>query len=67
VQEACLAAGALEVHLIDEPIAAALGAGLDVSEPTGRMVVDIGGGTSEGGGDLDGRDGGPALPAHRWV
>ena len=47
VQEACLAAGALEVHLIDEPIAAALGAGLDVSEPTGRMVVDIGGGTSE--------------------
>jgi rod shape-determining protein MreB and related proteins len=47
VQEACLAAGALEVHLIDEPIAAAVGAGLDVSEPTGRMVVDIGGGTSE--------------------
>jgi rod shape-determining protein MreB and related proteins len=47
VQEACLSAGALEVHLIDEPIAAAVGAGLDISEPTGRMVVDVGGGTSE--------------------
>jgi rod shape-determining protein MreB len=47
VQEACLSAGALEVHLIDEPIAAAVGAGLDVSEPAGRMVVDVGGGTSE--------------------
>jgi rod shape-determining protein MreB and related proteins len=47
VQEACLSAGALEVHLIDEPIAAAVGAGLDISEPDGRMVVDIGGGTSE--------------------
>jgi rod shape-determining protein MreB and related proteins len=47
VQEACLRAGAREVHLIDEPIAAAVGAGLDVSEPAGRMVVDVGGGTSE--------------------
>jgi rod shape-determining protein MreB and related proteins len=47
VQEACLRAGALEVHLIDEPIAAAVGAGLDVAEPTGRLVVDVGGGTSE--------------------
>jgi rod shape-determining protein MreB len=47
VQEACLSAGALEVHLIDEPIAAAVGAGLDISEPAGRMVVDVGGGTSE--------------------
>jgi rod shape-determining protein MreB len=47
VQEACLSAGAREVHLIDEPIAAAVGAGLDISAPTGRMVVDIGGGTSE--------------------
>jgi rod shape-determining protein MreB and related proteins len=47
VQEACMSAGALEVHLIDEPIAAAVGAGLDVSEPTGRMLLDIGGGTSE--------------------
>jgi rod shape-determining protein MreB len=47
VQEACLSAGALEVHMIDEPIAAALGAGLDISAPTGHMVVDVGGGTSE--------------------
>jgi rod shape-determining protein MreB len=47
VQEACLSAGALEVHLIDEPIAAAVGAGIDISAPSGRMVVDIGGGTSE--------------------
>lgn len=47
VEEACLSAGALEVHLIDEPIAAAVGAGLDIAHPTGRMVVDIGGGTSE--------------------
>jgi len=47
VQEACPSAGALEVHMIDEPIAAALGAGLDISAPTGHMVVDIGGGTSE--------------------
>jgi rod shape-determining protein MreB len=47
VEEACLSAGALEVHLIDEPIAAAVGAGLDISEPAGRMVVDVGGGTSE--------------------
>jgi rod shape-determining protein MreB len=47
VQEACLSAGALEVHLVDEPIAAAVGAGLDISEPTGRMVVDVGGGTTE--------------------
>src|SRR5213082_1924568 len=42
VQEACLSAGALEVHLIDEPIAAAVGAGLDISVPSGRMVVDVG-------------------------
>ena len=35
------------MHLIDEPIAAAVGAGLDISEPAGRMVVDVGGGTSE--------------------
>jgi rod shape-determining protein MreB len=47
VEEACLAAGARQVHLIEEPIAAAIGAGLDISEPTGRLVIDIGGGTSE--------------------
>src|SRR5204863_160910 len=40
MEEACLSAGALEVHLIDEPIAAAVGAGLDISEPAGRMVGD---------------------------
>jgi len=47
VEEACLAAGARQVHLIEEPIAAAIGAGLDIGEPTGRLVVDVGGGTSE--------------------
>jgi rod shape-determining protein MreB len=47
VEEACLAAGARKVQLIEEPIAAAIGAGLPIGEPTGNMVVDIGGGTSE--------------------
>ena len=47
VEEASLAAGARRVQLIEEPIAAAIGAGLDIAEPVGRMVVDIGGGTSE--------------------
>ena len=47
VEEACLAAGAHEVHMIEEPIAAAVGAGLDISEAAGRMVVDVGGGTCE--------------------
>jgi rod shape-determining protein MreB len=47
VEEACLSAGAREVHLIEEPVAAAIGGGLDISEPTGHMVVDIGGGTSD--------------------
>ena len=42
-----MAAGAREVELIEEPIAAALGAGLDISEPSGVMIVDVGGGTSE--------------------
>ena len=40
-------AGARQVHLIEEPIAAAIGAGLEIAEPIGRMVVDIGGGTTE--------------------
>ena len=39
--------GAREVYLIDEPIAAAIGAGLPVAEPTGNMIIDIGGGTTE--------------------
>ena len=46
VEEACLSAGARQVALIEEPIAAAIGAGLEIAEPTGHMVVDIGGGTS---------------------
>src|SRR3954470_7313986 len=48
VEEACLSAGARQVALIEEPVAAALGAGLEIAEPTGHMVVDVGGGTSEG-------------------
>jgi rod shape-determining protein MreB len=47
VEEAALAAGARQVHLIEEPIAAAIGAGLAIEEPVGRMIVDVGGGTSE--------------------
>jgi rod shape-determining protein MreB and related proteins len=47
VEEATILAGAREVHIIEEPIAAAIGAGLPVSEPIGSMIVDIGGGTSE--------------------
>jgi rod shape-determining protein MreB and related proteins len=49
VEEASLAAGARKVHLIEEPIAAAIGAGIAIEEPIGRMVVDVGGGTSEVG------------------
>ena len=44
VEEASLSAGASEVHLIEESLAAAIGAGLPIAEPVGRMVVDIGGG-----------------------
>ena len=47
VEEACLSAGARQVALIEEPIAAAIGAGLEIAQPQGHMVVDIGGGTSE--------------------
>jgi rod shape-determining protein MreB len=47
VREAALQAGAREVHLIDEPLAAAIGAGIPIQEPQGNMIVDIGGGTSE--------------------
>jgi rod shape-determining protein MreB and related proteins len=47
VEEAALSAGARRVHLIEEPIAAAIGAGLAIAEPLGRMVIDVGGGTSE--------------------
>ena len=47
IQESAEAAGARRVYLIEEPMAAAIGAGLPVTEPTGSMVVDIGGGTTE--------------------
>ena len=47
IQDSALAAGARKVKLIEEPIAAAIGAGLPISEATGSMVVDIGGGTTE--------------------
>lgn len=46
VRQAVLQAGARKAYLIEEPLAAALGAGLDISEPSGSMVVDIGGGTT---------------------
>jgi rod shape-determining protein MreB len=47
LEEACLAAGARSVQLIEEPMAAAIGAGLPIAEPIATVVVDIGGGTSE--------------------
>ena len=47
VQDAAQYAGAGKVHIIEEPMAAAIGAGLPVHEPTGNMIVDIGGGTTE--------------------
>jgi rod shape-determining protein MreB len=47
VMEAAQQAGARDVYLIDEPVAAAIGAGLPVAEPTGNMIIDIGGGTTE--------------------
>jgi rod shape-determining protein MreB len=49
IQESAESAGARRVFLIEEPMAAAIGAGLPVTEPTGSMVVDIGGGTTEVG------------------
>lgn len=47
VEETILEAGAKEVYLIEEPMAAAIGANMEVGEPTGNMIVDIGGGTTE--------------------
>lgn len=47
VEDAALEAGAKDAQVIEEPMAAAIGAGLPVGEPTGSMVVDIGGGTTE--------------------
>src|SRR3990172_6678853 len=49
IREAAMSTGAREVFLIEEPMAAAIGADLPIMEPTGSMVLDIGGGTSEGG------------------
>jgi rod shape-determining protein MreB and related proteins len=49
IKESALGAGARQVYLIEEPMAAAIGAGLPVADPTGSMVVDIGGGTTEVG------------------
>ncbi len=49
IQDAVESAGARDVFLIEEPMAAAIGAGLPVTEPTGSMVVDVGGGTTEVG------------------
>jgi rod shape-determining protein MreB len=49
IRESAIGAGASKVFLIEEPMAAALGAGLPVGEPTGSMVIDIGGGTTEVG------------------
>ncbi len=47
VRESAYSAGAREVYLIEEPMAAAIGAGLPITEPSGNMIVDIGGGTTE--------------------
>ena len=47
VEDATFEAGAREVYIIEEPIAAAIGAGIDISKPCGNMVVDIGGGTTD--------------------
>jgi rod shape-determining protein MreB len=47
VRESAISAGAREVYLIEEPMAAALGAGLNVTEPRGNMVIDVGGGTTD--------------------
>ncbi|GMR04481.1 MAG: rod shape-determining protein [Thermodesulfobacteriota bacterium] len=47
VKESAYSAGASEVYLVEEPMAAAIGAGLPITEPSGNMIVDIGGGTSE--------------------
>ncbi len=47
VEQATYAAGAREVHLIEEPVAAAIGAGIDISKPCGNLIVDIGGGTTD--------------------
>ncbi len=47
VEEAAYGSGAREVHLVEEPVAAAIGAGIDITKPCGNMLVDIGGGTTD--------------------
>lgn len=47
VNEAAMNAGARRIQLVEEPVAAAIGAGIDISKPVGRMIVDIGGGTCD--------------------
>jgi rod shape-determining protein MreB len=47
VKDSAMLAGAREVYLIEEPMAAAIGAGLPITEPSGNMIIDIGGGTTE--------------------
>ena len=47
VVEAAMSAGSRKAYLIDEPIAAALGSGIDITQPDGRMIIDIGGGTTD--------------------
>lgn len=47
VKQAALSAGAKQAYLIEEPVAAALGAGVDISQPSGSMIIDIGGGTTD--------------------
>lgn len=47
VGDAAMSAGAREVHIVEEPIAAAIGAGMPISDPVGNMIIDIGGGTTE--------------------
>ncbi len=47
VKESAMSAGAREVYLVEEPMAAAIGAGLPITEPSGNMIVDVGGGTTE--------------------
>lgn len=47
VKEAAIQAGAKEAHLIEEPLAAALGAGMDIAQPSGSMIIDVGGGTTD--------------------
>ena len=65
VQEAAEYAGARKAYIIEEPMAAAIGAGLPIHEPTGNMVVDIGGGTTRGRGHIARRHRRQPVDPHR--